>query len=144
MIPVKRSHVLFPNILLNEFFGDELYSDYRVKKQLASPALNIIEVENGFRVELAAPGIAKEDFKIDVDKDNKLLISVDKKTENEEKKEHYLRREFGITQFKQTLLLPEDADKDAIAASYENGVLTITIPKKVKEEVAESKVIEVL
>jgi HSP20 family protein len=74
-----------------------------------------------------------------------LTISAEKKTEKEDKSERYLRREFGYSQFKQTLLLPDGVDKDAITASYDNGVLAVSVPKKEKaEEETKNKVIDVL
>ena len=146
MIPVRRSQVGLPNVWFNDFLNDDAFVNLFGSRKIASPAVNIVEIENGFRVEIAAPGLAKEDFKVDVNKDNQLLISAEKKieeAENGEKKERYLRKDFEQLQFRQALALPEDVDKDAIIASYENGVLSIEIPKRVKEEVAESKSIAI-
>lgn len=83
-------------------------------------------------MELAAPGLDKEDFKVHVDADNNLHIEMEKKTDNKEGKKHgrYLRREFSYEKFQQTLLLPEDAEADKIEAKVEKGVLNVHIPKK--------------
>ena len=145
MTPIRRTQNWLPNALFNDFFNDDFYGSVLGRRQAASPAVNIVDTGNGFRIEIGAPGIAKEDFKVDIDKDNLLTISAEKKTEKEEKNERYLRKEFGYSQFKQTLLLPDEIDKDLIAASYENGVLSVSIPKKTKTEEAEkNRTIDVL
>jgi HSP20 family protein len=87
-------------------------------------------------VELAAPGLTKEDFKVHIDEDNNLHIEMEKKSENKEGKKHgkYLRREFSYEKFQQTLLLPDDVDADKIDAKVEHGVLNIHLPKKEKAQ----------
>ncbi|BAG83443.1 MAG: Hsp20/alpha crystallin family protein [Candidatus Azobacteroides pseudotrichonymphae] len=139
MLPIRRTQAWLPEILLNDWFNDSLYS----QRTITSPALNILERGNGFRVELAAPGIAKEDIKVDISKENQLVISVEKKNESEEKQERYLRKEFGYTQFVKTLTLPDDIDKESIAASYENGILAIEIPRRVRQVAEETKSISI-
>jgi HSP20 family protein len=88
-------------------------------------------------VELAAPGLTKEDFQFHVDEDNNLVINMEKKAENHDKKRHgrYLRREFSYEKFQQMLTLPEDAEADKIEAKVEHGVLNVHIPKKEKVDV---------
>ena len=107
------------------------------------PAMNIKETEDEYKVELAAPGIGKEDFNVHVNNDNEVVVSVEKKIDKEDKKEKYIRREFGYTQFKQTLILPDNIDKEHIEAKHTDGVLTIEIKKKNKEEDKKEKPIEV-
>ena len=75
--------------------------------------------------------MTKEDFNIHIDEDNNLVISMEKKTDNKERK--YLRREFSYSKFEQTMILPDDVDKEKIGAAVENGVLDITLPKLSKE-----------
>ena len=90
--------------------------------------------------------MTKEDFNVRIDEDNNLVISMEKKTENkEEKKEgRYLRREFSYSKFQQTLILPDDVDKDKIDAKVNDGVLTIELPKCTPEDKEKAaKVIEV-
>jgi HSP20 family protein len=97
-------------------------------------------------VEVAAPGMTKEDCNVMVDDDNNLIISFEKKNESEEKdkKGKYLRREFSYTQFQRTMILPENAEKDKINAKVENGVLMVEIPvKKEDEKVTKAKRIEI-
>ncbi len=97
-------------------------------------------------MELAAPGMTKEDFKVTLNEEGDLVINMEKKQENNEEKKHghYLRREFSYSKFQQTMLLPDDADKEKINAQVENGVLKVNIPKivKVQPDTAH-KVIEV-
>ena len=105
-------------------------------KHVSVPAINIIEQEKDFRVELAVPGTTKEDFKVNVTADNELVISLEKHNEKEDKEEKeghkgtYLRREFSYTSFQQSFSLPDDVDRQKISAKVENGVLTIALPKK--------------
>ena len=93
---------------------------------------NIIESEKDYKVEIAAPGLTKDDFSIRIDDDNQISVSMEKKEEHkdENKNGRYLRREFSYTQFRQNMILPDNIDKDKIEAKVENGILTIDIPKK--------------
>ena len=103
----------------------------------STPALNILESEKGFQVEVAAPGMTKEDFDVKIDDDNHLVISVDKKTEREERDDDtcYLRREFSYSHFQRRMILPDTIDKENISAKAENGVLTIDIPKRKEKDI---------
>lgn len=130
MMPVRRSQNWLPSIF-NDLFGNEWVE----KTSAAAPAVNILENENEYKVEVAAPGLTKEDFKINVNDDNELTVSMEKKSENkEEKKGTYLRREFSYSQFQQSMILPDHVDKEKISAKVDNGILTIDIPKKKLEE----------
>lgn len=132
MMPVRRTQNWLPSIF-NDFFDNE----WMAKANATAPAINVIETQNGYKVEVAAPGMTKEDFNIRIDEDNNLVISMEKKTENkDEKKEgRYLRREFSYTKFQQTMILPDNVDKEKIAAQVENGVLAIELPKLSEEEI---------
>ncbi len=108
-----------------------------------TPAVNIKETEDDYAVELAAPGLVKEDFNIELDNDL-LIISSEKKSENEsEEKGKYTRKEFCYTSFKRSFTLPETADADKIEASYENGMLLIKLPKKEEAKVQPKRLIEI-
>ncbi|HUH28052.1 Hsp20/alpha crystallin family protein [Gelidibacter sp.] len=93
------------------------------------PAVNIKENADEFNLEIAVPGMKKSDFNIDVD--NKILsISSETKEEKEHKEENYTRREFGYSSFKRTFTLPETIESDKISAKYQDGILTVHLPKK--------------
>ena len=121
---------------LPDIFNDFFDSSWMARPTYTAPAINVIETEKEYDVELAAPGLDKEDFKVHVDEDNNLHIEMERKTENKEGKHHgrYLRREFSYEKFQQTLLLPDDVDADKIEAKVEKGVLNIHLPKLEKIE----------
>ncbi|MBO7644130.1 MAG: Hsp20/alpha crystallin family protein [Bacteroidales bacterium] len=131
MLPVRRTQSWLPDI-----FNDFLDNSWMERTNYTAPAINVIENEKEYEVELAAPGLTKDDFKIHVDTENNLQIVMEKKSENKEKNHgRYLRREFSYEKFQQTLLLPDDAQADKIEAKMEHGVLNILIPKFTREEV---------
>lgn len=136
MMPVRRTQNWLPSIF-NDFFDN----DWMVKANATAPAINVFETEKEYKVELAAPGMTKEDFNVHIDEENNLVISMEKKTENkEEKKEgRYLRREFSYSKFQQTMILPDDVDKEKISAQVENGVLNIGLPKFSEQEKEKAK-----
>lgn len=140
-MPVRRSQNWLPDV-----FNDLFNNDWMVRANATAPAINVIEGEHDYKVEVAAPGMKKDDFNIKIDEENQLIVSMEKKQENNEDKKNgrYLRREFSYTKFQQTMILPDNADKDKIAAKMENGVLTIDIPKKSEEEIKKAeKLIEI-
>jgi HSP20 family protein len=141
MNPYRKAQTWLPEIIFND-----LFNEYH-PKTVSLPALNIAELENGFRVELAIPGVSKENVKVEINKENQLVISSVEQTEpeekQEEKQERYLRKEFGYSEFVKTLSLPEDVDKEAVAASFENGILTVSIPRKEKDPAEETKSIAI-
>lgn len=138
--PAKRSQNWLPGIF-NDFFGNE----WIAKSNASAPALNIVETEKEYIVEIAAPGVTKDDFCVTVDKHDQLIVTVENRNNNEDrdKKGKFLRREFSYSQFQQTLILPENVNKEAIRATQDNGVLTITIPKNHATVAAEPKRIAV-
>ncbi len=125
-MPVRRSQSWLPDV-----FNDLFDTNWMVRPNATAPAINVIETENLYKVEVAAPGMTKEDFHIKIDEDNQLIVSMEKKQEHKEdnKEGRYLRREFSYTKFQQTMVLPDNVEKDIIEAGMENGVLTINIPK---------------
>ena len=135
MMPVRRTQGWLPGIL-DDFFGNEWVD----KTSSTAPAVNVIETDKEYKVEIAAPGLTRDDFKIDINEDNELTVSMEKKVEkNEEsekegKKHTYLRREFSYSSFRQRMILPDNVNVDNIDAKMENGDLTIDIPKKTEEE----------
>lgn len=143
MLLARRNSNWLPDVF-NDFFD----TDFLPKASATAPAINVIEKKNEYDVELAAPGMTKEDFKVSLDEDRNLVVELDKKVEkseenkeNEENKDcgHYLRREFSYTKFHQTLLLPDDVNRDAISATVENGVLKVALPKLQPQEMKKER-----
>ena len=126
------------NDFFNPIFNDSFLSDRFTSRV---PAVNVAETNDNFHIELAAPGLEREDFKINVDKDV-LTISADKKTENREEHKKYSRREYSYTSFTRSFTLPETIDYNNIVANYKDGVLKVAIGKKEEAKVA-SRLIEV-
>ena len=124
---------VFDSILNDSFLSDKLSS--RV------PAVNISETETQFHIELAAPGLKKEDFKISLDK-NVLSVSAEKKVENVEEGKKYSKREYSYNSFIRSFTLPETADQAKIDAEYTDGVLKLIVAKK-EEAKAQSREIAV-
>ncbi|MBE9488293.1 MAG: Hsp20/alpha crystallin family protein [Bacteroidetes bacterium] len=151
MLLPKKHQMWLPNIL-NDFMGNE----WIAKTNDSSPAINIIENDENYHIEIAVPGMSKDDFSLEIKNDNELIVSMEKDCnkysegkvmdddakdceskdckdkdcdDDDDDKGRYLRREFYYSRFKQTLLLPENVDKDKISAKQENGVLYIDIPK---------------
>lgn len=140
MTIIRRTNNWLPSVF-NDFFGNE----WMQNNNRSVPAINICENENGFLVEVAAPGMVKEDCNVRIDEDNNLVISFEKKNESEEKgkKDSYLRREFSYTAFQRTMILPENVEKDNISAKVENGILSIEIPVVKEVKAPNSRLIEI-
>ena len=95
-----------------------------------APAINVLENEHSYTVELAAPGLTKDDFDVNINAEGDLTIRMEKQAKEEETQGRYLRREFAYSKFAQTLILPDDVDKEQISARVANGILTVLLPKK--------------
>lgn len=110
-----------------------------------APAVNVKEDEKAYTMEVAVPGIKKEFCRIAINDDGELELAIENKLEHKEenKKEHYLRREFSYTNYQQAYTLPDNVDKEHISAKVDNGVLTIEMPKIVKEQAKIGRRIEV-
>lgn len=135
-MPTKRNYnqEWLPSIF-NDFFDNE----WMAKANATAPAINVIESDKDYKVEVAAPGMTKDDFNIHLSEDNELVITMEKKNETKEEdkgNKKYLRREFSYSKFQQSLVLPDDVEKDKIGAAVNNGVLTIDLPKRQPEEKA--------
>ena len=132
MLPMRRTSDSWLPDIFNDFFDNS----WMERPTYTAPAINVIETEKEYEVELAAPGLDKEDFKVHVDADNNLHIEMEKKSETKEGHKHgrFLRREFSYEKFQQTLLLPDDVEPERIEAKVEKGVLTVLLPKKEKIE----------
>lgn len=126
MLPIMHRNQWLPEVF-NDFFN----TDFMPKVNATAPAINVMESDKDYQVELAAPGLKKEDFSVNINDDGNLVIKMEKKEENKEenKATHFLRREFSFSKYEQTLILPDDVEKEEIRAKMENGVLTIDLPK---------------
>ncbi len=125
MTPVKQNYRNLNN-LFDEFFGN-LPTTW--SKDLNVPPVNVHETADAYHLELSAPGLNKEDFKVNLEK-GLLTIGYEKKTENEQKDYKTHRREFGVTGFKRSFSVDENINAEAIEAKYDNGILKLLLPKK--------------
>lgn len=143
MMPIRKynNQNWLPSIF-NDFFDNE----WMEKTNATAPAINVTENDKEYNVEVAAPGMTKEDFNIHIDEENNLVITMEKKNDKkEEDGKRYLRREFSYTKFQQAMILPEDVEKEKISASVNNGVLDIHLPKLSKENLPKaSRTIEIM
>jgi HSP20 family protein len=136
----SRTFVNFPSLL--EGFLGEFDSSYAGNQANTLPAVNVIEKSDSFSLELAAPGLKKEDFKINVN-ENVLTISAEKKVEDKEVKDKYTRQEFSYTSFKRSFTLAKSIDGEKINASYNEGILSIELPKREEAKPKEPRLIEI-
>lgn len=132
MLPVRRNEQNW----LPDFFNDFFDTKWMEKANATAPAINVLDNENAYELELAAPGLTRDDFKITLDREGNLSIEMEKKSDADAGKKHghYLRREFSYSKYQQIMTLPEDADRDLIEARVEHGVLYVSIPKIVKSK----------
>ena len=141
MLPSRR----FNQYGLTDFFNDFFENKALEKVSGTAPAINVLENEKEYKLEVAAPGMCKDDFKVHLNKDGNLVIEMEKKDceckgKDEDKKEcRFLRKEFSYSKFSQTLLLPDNAEKEGIEAQVNNGVLSVTIPKQEKTKAEDTK-----
>jgi len=140
MLPVMFKNSWFPTM-----FEEFLNNDIMPRANTTAPAVKVKEDEKAYTMEVAAPGIKKEFCRVNINDDGNLNIAIENKMEHkeEEKKHHYLRREFSYTNYEQSYTLPEDVDKENISARVEHGILTVTLPKLTKEEVKPARAIEI-
>ena len=127
MLVTRRNQDFMPtlfNELLN--WNDTTYS---------TPRMNIMETKDNYKLELCIPGLTKDDVKLSIDAEGNLVVEMTKEMKNEKKEDtRYLRHEFSVEHFRQTVMLPDDIHKDQISAKVENGILDIVIPKVTVEE----------
>lgn len=133
MLPSRRNDQNWLPSVLNDLFTEE-WPVLRTAN-VSTPAVNVLEDEKSYYVEIAAPGMTKDDFSAHVNDQDALVIIVEKKDEHKETEGEkkcncrYLRREFSYSKFEQSLLLPDNVNKDAISAKVADGVLRIELPK---------------
>lgn len=126
--PLPSTKPLF-NGFLDEFFNRSLGNYVGGDAVLTQPAVNVVETDGSYKLELAAPGFDKQNFTINVENDH-LTIAGSRETKNEENTERYTRREFSVASFQRSFKLPKTVNQEAIEAVYENGILNVTLGKK--------------
>ncbi len=141
LFPVMRTSNNWLDNAFNDLFSDSALS----RMNSTAPAVNVKDTENAYVMEVAVPGIKKEFCRVNIDDDGNLEIAIENKLEHKEdnKKEHYLRREFSYSNYQQSYILPEDVDREKISAKVQNGVLEIELPKVVKNEQKVQRKIEI-
>ena len=140
MLPVMFKDSWFPTV-----FEDFLNTDFMPRANTTAPAVNVKEDEKAYTMEMAVPGIKKDYCRVGINEDGNLTIAIENKMEHKEenKKHHYLRREFSYSNYEQNYTLPDDVERDKISAKVENGILTVVLPKVEKEEKKFAKAIKV-
>ncbi|MBO5901442.1 MAG: Hsp20/alpha crystallin family protein [Alistipes sp.] len=153
MMPVKKLNRL-PGVF-SDLFYDQWPEVFAKRGQ--QPAINVIETDKKFKVEIAAPGMTKDDFRVELNADNQLIVCMEKRYDEGDKKDccmekdcdsdekhQYLRHEFSYASCRQVFNLPESIDRDHITAKMKHGVLHIKLPKKaVADKPADVKMIAV-
>lgn len=141
MTPMMRRNAAWLPSVFNDLFD----TDFMPRANQTAPAINVKETDKAYIVELAAPGMKKEDFNVHINDEGNLIIKMESKQEHkeEDKNTRYLRCEFSYSKYEQTLILPDDVKKDDIKAHVENGVLTVELPRVVEEKVKLSRQIEI-
>lgn len=132
-----RNTAPYFNNVFDSLFSDALNKNYGINKV---PHVNIYESANAYKIELAAPGLNKEDFKIDLKKDN-LSVWAEKKVEENDVQKDFTRKEFEYSSFARSFVLPEGVDVDQISAEYINGILNITIGKKDEAKLTHKEIV---
>ena len=144
MLLVRRNNDLN---WLNNWFDDNFFNTpVMAQTTTTAPAVNVKEDNKQYVMEVAVPGLKKEQVNMSIDKDGYLTLSIENKNEqkDENKKEHYLRREFSYTSYRQSYALPDNVDADKIEANVADGVLKVVLPKvEKKDEKEDVKHIEV-
>lgn len=136
----QRNNTLMPgfNDVFDSIFNDTFFANRMITRV---PAANISETSDHYHVELAAPGLKKEDFKLNIER-NVLTISVEKRAEGKQEERNYAKREYSYSSFVRSFTLPESANENGIQATYNDGVLAIDIPKR-EEAKSVSRQIEI-
>lgn len=137
---IRRSNHLFPGLF--DSFEKDFFNDFVSLGNKNLPAVNVLENQDGYSVEVAAPGLKKEDFKVNLE-NNVLTISSEKQVTTEDKNDKYSIKEFSYNSFKRAFTLPEVIDSEKIEATYQDGILSVKIAKKEEAKRKEPKQIEI-
>ncbi len=148
MKTLMRNNSYYPTFpsLINDFFNGELFDDHLntyLETGNRLPSVNILEKEDSFEIEVAAPGMNKKDFNLELDNNN-LIISSKKENSEEDSNEDYTRKEFSYSSFSRSFRLPENKiELSKINAKYKNGILYVNLPKKEEAKVQPAKMIAI-
>lgn len=125
-----KSNPKFPALLTDLFDYDKFFgNDFMKRFEINLPAANVIDGEKSYKIELAIPGLKKEDIKVNIENEI-LTISAETKGEKEDKNEKYTRKEFSYNSFTRSFQLPKTANSEKVDAKYENGLLKLEVAKK--------------
>lgn len=150
-LPAFGNTTIFQHPLLNELIepSNELFNIDRLFNKISEPefdfipAINVKEQKNNFKIEVAAPGFAKEDFDISIN-DGMLTLAAEKQHKSEEEKEGYVKKEFSFNRFTRAMTLPETVDEEKdVKATYKDGILHLTLLKKENAKVIPPKKVKV-
>ncbi len=129
MLPLLRTKTAWPNLVEEFFNGDNFPRFFDNETRYTLPAVNIIEGKEDYKIEVAAPGLNKEDFKVNLE-NNLLTISSEKEEKQEAQEEKVMRREFSYCSFSRSFTLPQTVNADKIRATHKDGILQVVVPKK--------------
>lgn len=140
MLPTIRDRKDVPSIF-DDLFNRDFMSDF-FNAERNTPAVNVTEEKDKYKIEVAAPGLKKKDFNVNLE-DNVLTISSEKEDKDEEKDKNYMRKEFHYSSFSRSFTLPENVKAEDIKATHSDGVLTVEVPKKEATKAKPSRQIEI-
>jgi len=129
MLPSLRTRTTWPNLVEESLNGDLFPRFIDTDTRYSLPAVNIVESKDDYRIEVAAPGLNKDDFKINLE-NNVLTVSSEKEEKHEDKDEKVMRKEFNYYSFCRSFTLPQTVNADKIKANHKDGILFISIPKR--------------
>ena len=139
---LARINKSFPTFFEDLIGREFIPGFYEMNGFKSLPAVNIVEADDSYTIEVAAPGLDKKDFHIDLE-NSCLTISSEKEPKNEETNDRYARKEFSYSSFKKSFTLPEMVNSDKIAASHKDGILYVKIPKKDEAKVKPARQISI-
>ncbi|OIN56972.1 Hsp20/alpha crystallin family protein [Arsenicibacter rosenii] len=142
MKSIARFHNHIPSFFDNFSFGRELSSAWT--NGTATPSVNVVEHENGFRIDVAAPGLPKEAFSLNLDQRTLTITAVSEAKKETNDGENYTRREFSYSSFKRSFTLPDTVDSDKIQAGYKDGILSVDLPKREEAKPKAARQIEII
>ncbi len=140
LLKVNQPNTRYINGWMNDLFNELPATFGTFANDSVSPKVNIIEKNDAYTLELLAPGRIKEDFKTNIEK-NLLTISYQKKDQQKDENEKYIRNEFDFPSFKRSFTLDDKIDADNIKAKYENGLLVFHLPKKAEVKPATKEIV---